>query len=87
MLVKMRSGSTEELYDFVAREFIARGLCTPLVDESKDSQTEAILKAKDQGGAATTVGVELAVAPPKQENAMRRFVRTARSVFAGVEGR
>ncbi len=75
MIIKMRSGNTEEVYDFVGRDMIARGIAEEVkIDDSTDA-----LKAEEQGGPAATIGIEMATLEPKQENAVVRFVRTARS--------
>ena len=73
MIVKMLNGNVEDVYDFVGKTLVQRGLATQVKNDA------AILKAEEQGGAAATVGIEMAVAAPKAEHAVMRFVRSLRS--------
>jgi mannitol/fructose-specific phosphotransferase system IIA component (Ntr-type) len=73
MFVKMLNGNVEEVFKFVGEDLIRRGVATEIKND------EAILKAEDNGGAAATFGIEIAVAVPKTESAVMRFVRTLRS--------
>jgi hypothetical protein len=68
MLVRMKNGNIEDLYDDVALRFIANGLAERLV-----------LKAEDAGGPAATVGIEMAMLEPKPERAVVKYFRTVRS--------
>ena len=72
MLVRMKNGNVEDLYDEVAKRFILQGIAEPL-------QEAAIINAENNGCAAATVGVEMAVLEPKAEHAVVRFFRTLRS--------
>ena len=56
MLVRMLNGSIKDLYDVSALELIRQGIAE-----------KVILKVEDQGGPAATVGIELAMLEPKQE--------------------
>ena len=73
MFVKMLNGNVEEVFKFVGEDLIRRGVATEIKND------EAILKSEEQGGAAATVGIEMAVAAPKAEHAVMRFVRSLRS--------
>ncbi len=73
MFVKMLNGNVEEVFKFVGEDLIRRGVATEIKND------EAILKAEDNGGAAATVGIEMAVAAPKTEHAVVKFFRTLRS--------
>ncbi len=73
MFVKMLNGNVEEVFKFVGEDLIRRGVATEIKNDV------AILKAEDNGGAAATVGIEMAVAAPKTEHAVVKFFRTLRS--------
>ncbi len=75
MLVRMRSGRVEDLFDFRARKFIKLGWAT----EYKPESEQAVLHAEEQGGPAACAGVELAIHEPKSETAALTYVRTPRS--------
>jgi hypothetical protein len=68
MLVKMKNGNIEDVYDYVGKQLIARGIAEPIAAETEAPKTEG-----------RAVGVEMAVAAPKTENAAVRFFRTLRS--------
>ena len=74
MLVRMRSGNVENLFDHIARQYIRLGRATELTPQS-----EAILHAEEQGGPAACTGVELAIHELKSETAALTYVRTPRS--------
>lgn len=73
MLVRMKTGDIENLLDDVAKAFILQGRAEPLVKDA------AVLIAENHGGAAATVGIEMAVVEPKVEHAVVKFFRTLRS--------
>ncbi len=73
MLVQMKNGNVEDVFKFVGEDLVRRGVATEIKNDA------AILKAEEQGGAAATVGIEMAVAAPKAEHAVMRFVRSLRS--------
>ncbi len=73
MLVRMKNGNIEDLYDEVARGFVLQGRAEYLKDA-------AVLHAEAQGGVAATVGIETAMLEPqKAEHAVLKFIRTLRS--------
>lgn len=72
MWVKMLNGNVEDVYDFVGKDLILRGVAVEL-------KTAVILKAEDNGGVAATAAIELAIATPKTEHAVVKFLRTFRS--------
>ncbi len=76
MLVRMRSGRVEDLFEFRARKFIKLGWATEYTPPTKE---EAILHAEEQSGTAACTAVEMAVHEPKTERAVVSFFRTARS--------
>ena len=73
MLIKMKNGNVEDVLKYVGEDLIRRGIATEIKNDA------TILKAEDNGGAAATVSIEMAVAVPKTENAAVRFFRTLRS--------
>jgi hypothetical protein len=73
MLVQMKNGNVEDLYDHVAKSFIQRGLAVAITPEGQ------ILKAEEQGVPVATVGIEVAMLEPKQEHAVVKYIRTLRS--------
>ncbi len=73
MIVKMLNGNVEDVFKFVGEDLVRRGVATEIKNDV------AILKAEDNGGAAATVGIEMAVAAPKTEHAVVKFFRTLRS--------
>jgi hypothetical protein len=78
MLVRMRNGNVEDLYEFRARKFIKLGWAT----EYKPQSEQAILHAEDQGGQSACAGVEHAIQEQKSERAViahAQYTRTARS--------
>jgi len=73
----MKNGNVEDLIDEVACGFIARGLAERIT--SAESADALILKAEDAGGPAATVSIEMAMLEAKQECAVVKYIRTARS--------
>lgn len=75
MLVRMRSGNVENLFDYIARQYIRLGRAT----EYKPLSEQAILHAEAQGGPSACTGIELAIHEPQTERAVLPYARTARS--------
>jgi hypothetical protein len=73
MIVKMKNGNIEDVFEFVGRDLIRRGIAEKLKRDA------LVLKAEEQGGAAACVGIEMAIAAPKTEHAVVKFFRTLRS--------
>jgi hypothetical protein len=75
MLIRMKSGHTEEVLAEVALALVARGIA----ERIKESADELALNAESHGGIGACAGIELSTLEPKKEAAMVRFIRTKRS--------
>ena len=77
MLVRMKGGFVEDLYDYVARQMIASGQAEE-VQLPKSAAEMAVLHAEEVAGQAGLAGIETAMfTPPIAKGAL--FVRTPRS--------
>lgn len=86
MLVRMKaSGSTVDLFDSVARQYITVGLAEEVQKEKPQTAAEmkAILQAENVAGPAGTAGVETAVCTPAMQKAVLTYKRTPRSLRLG----
>ena len=75
MLVRMKhSGIVENVYDYVGDSLCKQGKATRYTENE-----QAILHAKEQGGPAACIGVEMEVCEPRAERAVLKYVRMPRS--------